>query len=131
VEERKEQGIMTSAKTDATVVLVHAAWADGSSWNKVTEELQRKGFNVVAAQIPLTSFADDVAVLKKVLLREKGPIVLAGHSYGGAVVTAAAAGNSNVKALVYIAAIVPDEGETVSDIFREWPAHRETFRRFS
>jgi len=87
VEERKEQGIMTSAETDATVVLVHAAWADGSSWNNVTEELQRKGFNVVAAQIRLTSFADDVAVLKKVLLREKGPIVLAGHSYGGAVVT--------------------------------------------
>src|SRR5258706_4341399 len=74
---------MTSAKTDATVVLVHAAWADGSSWNKVTEELQRKGFNVVAAQIPLTSFADDVAVLKKVLLREKGPIVLAGHFHRG------------------------------------------------
>jgi len=121
VEERKEQGIMTSAKTDATVVLVHAAWADGSSWNKVTEELQRKGFNVVAGQIPLTSFADDVAILKKVLLREKGPIVLAGHSYAGAVVTAAAAGNSNVKALVYIAAIVPDEGETVSDIFRRVP----------
>jgi pimeloyl-ACP methyl ester carboxylesterase len=114
---------MTSAKTDATVVLVHAAWADGSSWNEVTEELERKGFNVVAAQIPLTSFADDVAVLKKVLLREKGPIVLAGHSYGGAVVTAAAAGNSNVKVLVYIAAIVPDEGETVGDVFRRVPPH--------
>jgi pimeloyl-ACP methyl ester carboxylesterase len=106
---------MTSAKTGTTVVLAHAAWADGSSWNKVTGELQRKGFEVVAAQIPLTLFADDVAVLKTVLLQEKGPIVLAGHSYGGAVVTAAAAGNSNVKALVYIAAIVPDEGETVAD----------------
>src|SRR5258706_11914222 len=76
---------MTSAKTDASVVLVHAAWTDGSSWNKVTGELQRKGLNVVAAQIPLTSFNDDVAVLKKVLLRQKGPIVLAGHSYGGGV----------------------------------------------
>jgi alpha-beta hydrolase superfamily lysophospholipase len=90
---------MTSAKTDASVVLVHAAWTDGSSWNKVTEELQRKGLKVVAAQIPLTSFTDDVAVLKKVLLRQKGPIVLAGHSYGGAVITAAAAGNADVKAL--------------------------------
>ena len=90
-EERKRKGprIITSAKTGTTVVLVHAAWADSSSWNKVTEELQRKGFEVVAAQIPLTSFADDVTVLKKVLLREKGPIVLVGHSYGGAVVTAA------------------------------------------
>ena len=74
---------MTSAKTDASVVLVHSAWTDGSSWNKVTGELQRKGLKVVAAQIPLTSFTDDVAVLKKVLLRQKGPIVLAGHSYGG------------------------------------------------
>jgi pimeloyl-ACP methyl ester carboxylesterase len=120
---RKEQRIMSSAKTGTTVVLVHAAWADGSSWNKVIGELQRKGLQVVAAQIPLTSFADDVAVLKKVLLREKGPIVLAGHSYGGAVVTAAAAGNSNVKALVYIAAIVPDEGETVADVFRRVPPH--------
>jgi len=99
---------MTSAKTDASVVLVHAAWTDGSSWNKVTEELQRKGLKVVAAQIPLTSFTDDVAVLKKVLLRQKGPVVLAGHSYGGAVITAAAAGNANVKALVYKAQPYPD-----------------------
>jgi len=76
---------MTNAKTDATVVLVHGAWADGSSWNRVTEHLQGKGFNVVAAQIPLTSFSDDVAVLRKVLLRQEGPVVLAGHSYGGAV----------------------------------------------
>lgn len=114
---------MSSADSDTTLVLVHAAWADGSSWNKVTEELQRRGLNVVAAQIPLTSFTDDVAVLKKVLLRQKGPIVLAGHSYGGAVITAAAAGNSDVKSLVYVAAIAPDEGETVADVFRRVPAH--------
>jgi hypothetical protein len=69
---------MPSTNSGVTAVLVHAAWADGSSWNKVTEELQRKGFPVVAAQIPLTSFTDDVALLKKVLLRQKGPIVLAG-----------------------------------------------------
>jgi len=97
---------MTNGKKVVTVVLVHGAWADGSSWNRVTEELQRKGFNVVAAQIPLTSFSDDAAVLRKVLQRQEGPVVLAGHSYGGAVITAAAANNSNVKALVYIAAIV-------------------------
>lgn len=114
---------MTSSKTDTTVVLVHAAWADGSSWNKVTGELQRNGFKVVAAQIPLTSFTDDVAMLKKVLLRQTSPIVLAGHSYGGAVITAAAAGNPNVKALVYIAAIAPDEGETVGDVFHRVPPH--------
>src|SRR5215472_7030851 len=120
--ERKRE-IMTGARTETTVVLVHAAWADGSSWNKVTEEWQRKGFKVVAAQIPLTSFTDDVAVLKKVLLRQKGPVVLAGHSYGGAVITGAAAGNSNVKALVYIAAVVPDEGETVGDVFHRVPPH--------
>ena len=114
---------MTTANSNPTVVLVHAAWADGSSWNKVTSELQRKGFNVVAAQIPLTSLTDDIAVLKKVLLRQKGPIVLAAHSYGGAVTTAAAAGNPNVKALVYIAAIVPDKGETVGDVFGRVPPH--------
>jgi len=114
---------MPNANSAVTVVLVHAAWADGSSWNKVTEELQRKGFSVVAAQIPLTSFTDDVALLKKVLLRQRGPIVLAGHSYGGAVITAAAAANSNVKALVYVAAIVPDEGETVGDVFGRVPPH--------
>src|SRR5919109_3463965 len=114
---------MTSAKTDTTVVLVHAAWADGSSWNKVTGELQRNGFKVVAAQIPLTSFTDDVAALKKVLLRQKGPVVLAGHSYGGAVITAAAAGDPKVKGLVYVAAVVPDEGETVGDVFHRVPPH--------
>src|SRR6516164_966636 len=114
---------MTEAKAAETVVLVHAAWADGSSWNKVTEELQRKGLNVIAAQIPLTSFADDVAGLRKVLLRQEGPLVLAGHSYGGAVITAAAAGNPKVKALVYIAAVVPDEGETVGEVFHRVSPH--------
>src|SRR6266850_5889689 len=118
-----KENIMTNIKTDATVVLVHGAWADGSSWNRVTQELQRKGFNVVAAQIPLTSFSDDVAVLRKVLLKQEGPVVLAGHSYGGAVITAAATNNPKVKALVYIAAIVPDEGETVGDVFHRVPAH--------
>src|SRR5260370_27675898 len=98
---------MTSAKTDASVVLVHAAWTDGSSWNKVTGELQRKGLKVVAAQIPLTSFNDDVAVLKKKLLRQKGPIVLAGHPYRGAVITAPSARNVNGKRLVFFAAIIP------------------------
>ncbi len=114
---------MSGKTQEATAVLVHAAWADGSSWNKVTEELQHKGFNVVAAQIPLTSFGEDVAALRKVLQRQSGPVVLAGHSYGGAVITAAAAGDSSVKSLVYIAAVVPDAGETVGDVFHRLAPH--------
>jgi len=119
----KEEKTMSKTNTRATVVLVHAAWADGSSWNKVTEELHRKGLKVLAAQIPLTSLADDVASLQRVLLQQEGPLVLAGHSYGGAVITAAAAGNPYVKALIYIAAIVPDEGETVGEVFHRVPPH--------
>ena len=107
----------------ATAVLVHAAWADGSSWNKVTAELQRRNFRVVAAQIPLTSLSDDVAVLRRVLRDQKTPVILVGHSYGGAVISAAAAGDSNVKALVYIAAVVPDEGETVGEVFTRVAPH--------
>jgi len=100
-----------------TAVLVHAAWADASSWNKVIGQLHAKGFAVRAAQIPLTSMSDDVAALNRLLRQVEGPVVLAGHSYAGAVITAAAAGNQNVKALVYIAAIVPDQGETVGELF--------------
>jgi pimeloyl-ACP methyl ester carboxylesterase len=110
-------------KKNATVVLVHAAWADGSSWNKVTSQLQSRGLNVVAAQIPLTSLSDDAAGLRRVLRRQERPVILAGHSYGGAVITAAATGDPNVKALVYIAAVVPDEGETVGDIFHRVAPH--------
>ena len=110
-------------KKNVTVVLVHAAWADGSSWNKVTSELQRQGFDVVAAQIPLTSLSDDVTALCRVLRRQQCPVILAGHSYGGAVITAAGAGDPNVKALVYVAAVVPDEGETVGDVFHRVAPH--------
>ncbi len=110
-------------KKNVTVVLVHAAWADGSSWNKVTSELRRRGFDVVAAQIPLTSLSDDVTELCRVLRREEPPVILASHSYGGAVITAAAAGDPNVKALVYVAAVEPDEGETVGDVFHRVAPH--------
>lgn len=112
-----------SSLNNVTAVLVHAAWADGSSWNKVTSELQRKGFKVVAAQIPMTSLSDDVTALRRVLRSQDGPVVLAGHSYGGAVITAAAAGDPKVKALVYVAAIAPDEGETVGEIFSRAAPH--------
>ncbi len=107
----------TNSKYRLTAVLVHAAWADASSWNKVIRQLQGLGLAVRAAQIPLTSLRDDVAALNRLLRQVEGPVLLAGHSYAGAVITAAAAGNANVKALVYIAAIVPDEGEAVGELF--------------
>jgi len=107
----------------ATVVLVHAAWADASSWNKVILPLQRKGNSVLAAQIPLTSLSDDVATVRRAIKKINRPVVLVGHSYGGAVITAAGAENANVKALVYIAAMAPDEGETVEELLRRAAPH--------
>ena len=106
-----------------TAVLVHGAWSDGSSWNKVTRSLQARGFRVVAAQIPLTSLSDDVAAVRRYLSREAGPVVLVGHSYAGAVITAAGADDPKVTALVYVAAIVPDKGETVGEIFQRAAPH--------
>jgi pimeloyl-ACP methyl ester carboxylesterase len=108
--------------TGATVVLVHAAWADASSWNKIIMTFQRKGMEVVAVQIPLTSLSDDVAAVRRALERLSGPVVLAGHSYGGAVITAA--GNDpKVKALVYVAGIAPAGGETVGTLFHRVAPH--------
>jgi pimeloyl-ACP methyl ester carboxylesterase len=115
----------TRRRHDTTVVLVHAAWADASSWSKVIPQLQRQGFDVVSAQIPLTSLTDDVAAVQRVLGRVDGPVVLAAHSYGGAVITAAASGQPKVKALVFVAAIVPDEGETVGQLFYRVAPHPE------
>jgi len=109
---------MASKYQDLTAVLVHAAWSDASSWNKVTARLRELGLRVRAAQIPLTSLSDDVAVVKRLLRQVEGPVLLAAHSYAGAVITAAGTDNPQVKALVYIAAIVPDEGETVGTLFQ-------------
>jgi len=106
-----------------TVVLVHAAWADASSWNKIIPPLQHRGLEAVAVQIPLTSLSDDAGTLRRFLKRVGGPLVLVGHSYGGAVITAAASGNPNVKALVYIAAMAPDEGETVGELLHRAAPH--------
>jgi pimeloyl-ACP methyl ester carboxylesterase len=98
----------------ATAVLVHGAWADGSSWRRVIRLLLEKGIDVVAVQNPTTSLADDVAATQRVLDTIKGPIVLVGHSWGGTVITQA--GNSaNVKALVYVAAFAPDVGQSTGD----------------
>jgi pimeloyl-ACP methyl ester carboxylesterase len=104
-----------------TIVLVHGAWADGSSWNRVIPMLQSRGFHVIAVQIPLTSLSADAAVVKRVLAAQTGPVVLVGHSYGGAVITEA--GNqANVKALVYVAAFAPAEGQSPGDLAASFPA---------
>jgi pimeloyl-ACP methyl ester carboxylesterase len=101
--------------TDVTVVLVHGAWADGSSWAKIIAPLAADGYRVTAASLPLTSFEADVSALSRTLARVEGPVVLAGHAYGGAVISAAR--SDKVKALVYIAAGAPDQGETVLQAF--------------
>jgi len=96
-----------------TVVLVHGAWADASGWNGVIAELQEAGYPVIAPANPLRSLSGDSAYIASVLAQTPGPIVLVGHSYGGAVITNAAAGNPNVKALVYVDAFIPALGENV------------------
>jgi pimeloyl-ACP methyl ester carboxylesterase len=105
----------------ASVTLVHGAWADGSCWNKVILLLQAKGITVTAAQIPLTSLADDIAVTKRLLSSQKGPTVLVGHSYGGAVIGGAAEGVSQVKALVYVTAFGLDAGESLDSLSKQGP----------
>ncbi|MET8646631.1 alpha/beta hydrolase [Streptomyces sp. NPDC004074] len=104
-----------------TIVLVHGAFADSSSWNGVIERLQRAGYPVIAAANPLRGLADDAAYVASVLEGVQGPVVLAGHSYGGAVISEAAVGNTQVKALVYIAAFTPDEGESALELSGKFP----------
>jgi pimeloyl-ACP methyl ester carboxylesterase len=107
----------------ANVLLVHGAWVDGSSWNRVTAILQRHGHHVVAVQLPLTSLADDVAWTRHVLAeRLNGPTVLAGHSYGGAVISGAATGVKSAIGLVFASAFAPDRGETLGGLNTMFPA---------
>lgn len=113
------------AGKNATVVMVHAAWADGSSWSRVLPLLRANGLRVTSAQLPLTSITDDAVALDRLLARVEGPVILAAHSYGGAVITKAAAGNAKVRALVYIAAMAPAAGETVGALLHRAPAHPE------
>src|ERR1700722_14504359 len=98
------------------IVLVHGAWADGSCWSAVVGHLQDHGYNVTAPQFPESSLADDVARLRQVLHRQKGPTVVAGHSYGGQIVTALGTDAPNVVGLVYIAAFGLDEGESIGGL---------------
>lgn len=110
----------TTAKAPTTVVLVHGAFADGSSWDKVTPSLEAKGYRVVAVYDPMSSLADDVAATKRVIEAQPGPVVLVGHSYGGAVITEAG-NDAKVTALVYVAAFVPDAGESINDLGKGQP----------
>lgn len=109
------------SSNDGSVVLVHGAWADGSSWSKIIGSLAAAGVEAAAAPIPLTSFHDDVAALDRTLERVPGPVVLAGHAYAGAVIGATR--SDKVRALVYVAALAPDEGETVADVFYRGEPH--------
>jgi pimeloyl-ACP methyl ester carboxylesterase len=101
------------------IVLVHGAWADGSSWSAVVERLQADGYTVTAPQFPLTSLADNVARLREVLARQQGPTLLAGHSYGGQIITALGADAPNVVGLVYIAGFGLDEGESIGALLAQ------------
>jgi pimeloyl-ACP methyl ester carboxylesterase len=109
------------SSSDVSVVLVHGAWADGSSWAKVIGPIAADGVTVIAAPLPLTSLRDDVAALDRTLERVAGPVVLVGHAYSGAII--AATRDQKVKALVYVAALAPDEGETVADVFYRAEPH--------
>jgi len=100
---------------NSTIVLVHAAWADGSCWGNIVPPLEQRGLHVMCAPIPMTSLTDDMNALHRVLERTSGPVVLVGHAYSGAVI--AAVQEDRVKSLIYIAALAPDEGETVAKVF--------------
>jgi pimeloyl-ACP methyl ester carboxylesterase len=112
---------MESSKSQTSVVLIHGAWADGSSWSAVIEQLQAEGRKVTAPQFPMTSLADDVARLRQVLALQDGPTVLVGHSYGGQIMTALGADAPNVAGLVYIAAFGLDEGESLGALLAQGP----------
>ena len=104
-----------SVPGNITVVAVHGAWADGSSWKDVILGLEREGLQIIAPPIPLTSLEDDIAALKRAIARTEGSLILTGHAYAGAVI--AGVNDERLKALVYVAALAPDEGETVAQVF--------------
>jgi pimeloyl-ACP methyl ester carboxylesterase len=112
--------LMAQSAPVKNIVLIHGAFADGSSWSKVIPLLQAKGYHVTSVAIPLTSFADDVAATKRAIAAEDGPVILVGHSYGGVVITDA--GNDpKVAGLVYVAAFAPDAGQNINDISKPFP----------
>jgi len=109
-----------SAEPATNVILVHGAWADGASWSKIIPLLTAKGLHVTAVQLPLTSLADDAATVKRALALESGPVILVGHSYGGAVITEAG-DDPKVSALVYVAAFAPDAGQSAGSLSASVP----------
>jgi len=112
--------VMAQGASNKTVVLIHGAFADGSSWDKVIPLIQSKGVNVVAVQNPLTSLADDVAAGKRVIDALNGPVILVGHSWGGTVITELG-DHAKVAALVYVAAFAPDVGQSTGDLGKDGP----------
>ncbi|HDX4048635.1 TPA: alpha/beta hydrolase [Enterobacter soli] len=109
------------AETKTSVVLVHGAFADGSSWNKVINQLQKQHTEVIAVQLPLTSLKDDVAATQRAIARAQGNVVLVGHSWGGTVISEAG-NDARVKSLVYVAAFAPDSGQSTADLAGSFPA---------
>ena len=116
------QAFAQTSNPKPSIVLVHGAFADATSWQHVIPLLERDGYTVTAVQNPLTSLSDDVATTKRVIDAQQGAVVVVGHSYGGNVITDAAANNPQVKALVYIAAYAPDAGETISQLNAKYAA---------
>jgi pimeloyl-ACP methyl ester carboxylesterase len=114
---------MSAFPQNSAIVLVHGAWADGSCWSNVILPLKRQGLNVICAPIPLTSLTTDIAALNHALERTSGPVVVAGHAYAGAVI--AGTTEKRVKSLVYVAALAPDQGETVAKVFYRDDPHPE------
>jgi pimeloyl-ACP methyl ester carboxylesterase len=109
---------------NVTVIVAHGAWADGSSWSEVIGALVKKGLRAVAAPLPLSSLSDDAAALRRTFARTKGPVIVAGHAYAGAVI--ATANDERVRGLVYIAALAPAQGETAAEVFYRDKAHPMT-----
>jgi pimeloyl-ACP methyl ester carboxylesterase len=112
---------MKGSEKSVNIILVHGAWADGSSWSQVIEPLQQQGYRVLTAPIPLTSLSDDRAALERTIERTQGPVLLAAHAYAGAVI--AATSHERVRGLVFVAALTPDEGESVADVFHREKSH--------
>ena len=117
------QAAASAKAAKPTIVLVHGAFADASSFERLIPLLLDDGYNVVAVQNPLTSLKDDIATTKRLIDGQKGPLVVVGHSYGGVVISAAASGNPNVKALVYLAAFAPEANEPVGPLTDKYPSH--------
>jgi pimeloyl-ACP methyl ester carboxylesterase len=118
---RKSVATASAVAAKPTIVLVHGAFADASSFQYLIPLLQNDGYNVVAVQNPLSSAPDDIATTKRLIDAQKGPVVVVGHSYGGLVISGAASGNPNVKALVYLAAFAPEANEPVGPLTEKYP----------